>query len=120
MPPSSSRQPDFQLKEIRPAAVALKLKLEEIEIRPDGKDLERAFRAAKQKQVGAIMTTSSRPFFAERKLIVEFAGRHRLPAIYFDKEFVDDGGLMSYGTATMTSIGARLLRGQDLERCETG
>ena len=98
MPPSSSRQPDFQLKEIRPAALALKLKLEEIETQPDGKDLERAFRAAKQKQVGAIMTTSSRPFFAERKLIVELAGRHRLPAIYFDKEFVDDGGLMSYGT----------------------
>jgi ABC-type uncharacterized transport system substrate-binding protein len=89
---------NFQLKEIRPAAVALKLKLEEIETQPDAKDLERAFQAAKQKQVGAIMTTSNRPFFAQRKQIVELARRHRLPAIYFDKEFVDDGGLMSYGT----------------------
>ena len=41
------------------------------------------------------MTTSSnRPFFAERKLIVELAVKHRLPAIYFQKEFVDEGGLM--------------------------
>jgi putative tryptophan/tyrosine transport system substrate-binding protein len=88
---------DSQLKEIRPAAVALKLKLEEIETQPDAKGLESAFQTAKQKQVGAIMTTVSRIFFAERKRIVELAGKNRLPAIYFQKEFVDEGGLMSYG-----------------------
>ena len=43
------------------------------------------------------MTLTTRPFFAERKRIVELAGKHRLPAIYFEKEFVDEGGLMSYG-----------------------
>ena len=86
-----------QLKEIRPAALALKLKLEEIETQPDAKGLESAFQTAKQKQVGAIMTITSRPFFAERKRIVELAGKYRLPAIYFQKEFVDEGGLMSYG-----------------------
>ena len=63
--------------------------------RPKG--LESAFQTAKQKQVGAIMTTTTRPFFAERKRIVELAGKYRLPAIYFQKEFVDEGGLMSYG-----------------------
>jgi len=87
-----------QLKELRPAAVALKLKLEEIKTDADAKGLESAFQAAKQKQVGAIMTTSARSFFAERKGIVELAGKYRLPAIYFQKEFVDEGGLMSYGT----------------------
>jgi ABC-type uncharacterized transport system substrate-binding protein len=86
-----------QLKEIRPAALALKLKLEEIETQPNAEALERAFQTAKQKQVGAIMMTVSRPFFAERKWIVELAVKHRLPAIYFQKEFVDEGGLMSYG-----------------------
>ena len=40
---------------------------------------------------------SARPFFAERKRIVELAGKYRLPAIYLQKEFVDEGGLMSYG-----------------------
>ena len=77
--------------------MALKLKLEEIETQLDAKGLESAFQAAKQKQVGAIMTPTSRPFFAERKRIVELAVKYRLPAIYFQKEFVDEGGLMSYG-----------------------
>jgi putative tryptophan/tyrosine transport system substrate-binding protein len=86
-----------QLKEIRPAALALKLKLEEIETQYDPKSLESAFKIANQKQVGAIMTTTTRPFFAERKRIVELAVKYRLPAIYFQKEFVDEGGLMSYG-----------------------
>jgi ABC-type uncharacterized transport system substrate-binding protein len=77
--------------------VALKLKLEEIETQPDPKGLESAFQTAKQKQVKAIMTTASSSFFAERKRIVELAGKYRLPAIYFQKEFVDEGGLMFYG-----------------------
>jgi putative tryptophan/tyrosine transport system substrate-binding protein len=64
---------DLALKELRPAAVALKLKLEEIDAQPDAKGLESAFQTAKQKQVGAIMTTVTRPFFAERKRIVELA-----------------------------------------------
>jgi putative tryptophan/tyrosine transport system substrate-binding protein len=89
---------DLQLKELRDAALALKLKLEEIEIQViDAKGLESAFQTAKQKQVGAILTTANRPFFAERKRIVELAGKYHLPAIYFQKEFVDEGGLMSYG-----------------------
>ena len=87
----------MQLKELRPAAAALKVKLEEIETQFDYKGLEIAFKTAKQKQVGAIMTTSTRPFFAERKRIVELAAKYRLPAIYFQREFVDEGGLMSYG-----------------------
>ena len=87
----------MQLKGLRPAAPGLKLKLEEIETPADANGLERAFQTAKQKQVNAIITTTTRPFFAERKRIVELAGKHRFPAIYFQKEFVDEGGLMSYG-----------------------
>jgi putative ABC transport system substrate-binding protein len=96
-PPGDSIAQDLQLKELRPAAVALKLKLEEIVTQPDAKGLESAFKTAKQKQVGAIMTTASRAFSAERKRIVELAGKYRLPAIYDQEEFVDAGGLMYYG-----------------------
>jgi putative ABC transport system substrate-binding protein len=88
---------DLQLKELRAAALALKLKMEEIDAQPDPKGLEIAIQTAKQKQVNAIMTMATRPFFAERKRIVELAAKYRLPAIYPDKEFVDEGGLMSYG-----------------------
>ena len=85
------------MKELRPAALHLKLKLEEIETQPDAKGLESAFQTAKRKQVKAIMTMAIPFFFAERKRIVELAGKYRLPAIYFQKEFVDEGGLMFYG-----------------------
>jgi putative ABC transport system substrate-binding protein len=88
---------DLQLKELRAGAPVLKLKLEEIETQLDAKGLESAFQTATQKQVGAIMTITTRRFFAERKRIVELAVKYRLPAIYFQKEFVDEGGLMSYG-----------------------
>ena len=92
--PSST---DLQVTYLKSAAPALKLKLEEIKTQTDAKGLESAFQTAKQKQVGAILTTSSRVFFAERKRIVELAGKFRLPAIYPQTEFVDAGGLMSYG-----------------------
>jgi putative ABC transport system substrate-binding protein len=71
--------------------------LEEIDAQPGPKGLESAVQTLKQKQVGAIMTMTTRVFFAERKRIVELAGKYRLPAIYNQKEFVDEGGLMSYG-----------------------
>jgi putative ABC transport system substrate-binding protein len=91
---------ELQVKELRLAAVTLKLKLEEMETQLDPKSLESAFQRAKQKQVDAIMTIS-RPFFAERKRFVELAGKFRLPSIYQQKEYVDEGGLMSYGTDTI-------------------
>jgi len=87
----------LQLKELKSAALALKLKLEEIETQPDAKGLESAFQTAKQKQVNAIMMVAGPRFFAERKRIVELAVKHRLPAIYPEKGYVDEGGLMSYG-----------------------
>ena len=88
---------NLQLKELRAAALGLKLKLEEIETKVEAKGLESAFQIAKQKQVSAIMTTASPRIFADRKKVVELAAKHRFPAIYFQKEFVDEGGLMSYG-----------------------
>jgi ABC-type uncharacterized transport system substrate-binding protein len=91
------QSPQIQLKELRPAAAGLKLMLEEIETQSESKALESAFQTAKQKRVDAIMPTATRAFFAERKRIVELATEYRLPAIYFQREFVDKGGLMSYG-----------------------
>jgi putative tryptophan/tyrosine transport system substrate-binding protein len=89
---------DLRLSDLRAAAAVLKLKLEEIETRVDAKGLESAFKTAKQKQVNAIIIGGGRLFFAERKRIVELAVKHRIPAIYPQEEFVDEGGLMSYGT----------------------
>ena len=96
-PPGETISMRLQLKALRAAAPELKVKLEEIKAEADADGLESAFKAAKQKRVDAIMTVTTRPFFAERKRIVELAGKYSLPAIYYQKEFVADGGLMSYG-----------------------
>jgi putative ABC transport system substrate-binding protein len=88
---------NLQVKYLPPAAQALKIRLEEILTEPDATGLESAFQTAKQKQVGAIMTLPGNRFFAQRNRIVDLAGKYRLPAIYPLKEFVDEGGLMSYG-----------------------
>src|SRR5262245_14247290 len=95
--PGTSITRDLQLKELRPAAQALKLKLEEIETQADAKSLEGAFQTAKQKKVGAMMTTAGFRFLIERRRVVELAGKYRLPSIYSQKEYIDEGGLMFYG-----------------------
>jgi hypothetical protein len=66
------------------------------------------------------MTTPGSRFFAERKRIVELAGKYRLPAIYPQKEFVEAGGFMSYGADMEDLYRRRCLRGQDFERRQTG
>jgi putative ABC transport system substrate-binding protein len=96
-PTVRSSSGDLPYKELRAAALTLKLKLEEIETQLDPKGLESAFKTAKQKQVGAIMTGAGSGFLAERKRIVELAGKYRLPAIYPQEQYVDAGGLMFYG-----------------------
>ena len=88
--------PLSQMKEIRAVAAALKLNLVEIETEANT-GLEVAFQTAKKKQINAIVITGARRFFAERKRMVEVAGKYRLPTIYPQKDFVNEGGLMSYG-----------------------
>jgi ABC-type uncharacterized transport system substrate-binding protein len=95
---------ELQLKELRPAALALKLKLEEIETQADPKSLESAFQTAKQKQVGAIMTIATRTFFAERKRIADLAIKNRLPSMHEGVEYVEAGGLMSYTASRAESF----------------
>ena len=86
-----------QMREIRAAALSLKLTLLELPSEMDRDALERAFKTANQQQVHAIIPTAGRQTLAARKPIAELATKYRLPAIYQEQEFVDAGGLMSYG-----------------------
>jgi len=95
--PTAGLVGDRSLKDLRVTALSLKLKLEEIDTQLGTKGLESAFQTAKQKQVGAIMLQANRRLVGERKRIVELAAKYRLPAIFPQKAFVDEGGLMSYG-----------------------
>ena len=87
---------DRQLKDLRPATLALKLKLEEIETEPDAKGLESAFQTAKQKQVGDSDDRQS-PFSRRKKANCRACRQTPLAGYLSRKGFVDVGGLMSYG-----------------------
>src|SRR5262249_55641354 len=56
-----------------------------------------AFAAIRQAQVGGIVLGGSPFFWGNRQRIIEFAAKENLPAIYWDRIFVESGGLMSYG-----------------------
>jgi putative tryptophan/tyrosine transport system substrate-binding protein len=86
-----------QLKVMKEAASALGLKLLEIGSGSDADKLLNAFRVAVRERVNGIITISAPVIFAQRQSIIVLAANHELPAIYPDKEFVEDGGLMSYG-----------------------
>jgi putative tryptophan/tyrosine transport system substrate-binding protein len=60
-------------------------------------DLEAAFASAADQQADALLVTSSAMFMDRRAEIIALAARHRLPAAYALREFVEAGGLISYG-----------------------
>ena len=46
---------------------------------------------------GGVIVTASALSVVHRDLIITIAARHKLPAVYYDRLFVDSGGLISYG-----------------------
>ena len=60
-------------------------------------DLERVFAAIAGKRPDALMTTADVLIIPHRARIADFAAKHRLLSMYPDKEYVEVGGLMSYG-----------------------
>lgn len=82
-----------------PVAQTLGLKLVKIDVpRPGDVHLPVAFETALREKAGAIFVLPDEPLFLTRRAeIVALAARHGLPAFYGAREFVDDGGLMSYG-----------------------
>jgi len=63
------------------------------------KDIETAFRAAAKERADAILLLVSFVLNSQRKQIADLAIKSRLPAMYYNPEWVEDGGLMSYGVS---------------------
>jgi ABC-type uncharacterized transport system substrate-binding protein len=97
----SSAEPGnaLALREVELAAGAFKVKLQSLDVL-DSKDIEPAFRAASKGGIGAILVLGS-PVFnsSQRKQIIELAAKNRLPAIYYTGEWVEAGGLITYGVS---------------------
>jgi putative ABC transport system substrate-binding protein len=83
-------------KESQLAARALGLKIHSMEVTSADK-FEGAFGEATKAQSNALAVTLSALFTRHQKQILLLAAKYRLPAIYTREEFVENGGLMSYG-----------------------
>jgi len=89
---------DRASKETEVAAQALKLQHQYIDVlRPN--DVEAAFRATRKGGAEAVVVLISSVLNSERAQVVELAIKNRLPVIYPFPEFVEAGGLMSYGVS---------------------
>jgi len=87
----------LDFKELEAPARSLRLQLQAVEVsRAD--DLARAFSVITEARAEAMIVISPNPAaFASRGQVLSFAQKARLPSIYGNREFVDVGGLMSYG-----------------------
>ena len=91
------------VKEAEAAARGLGVQLQLVRAEAP-KDLDGAFSAMTRWRADAFVPLPSPMLFAERKRIVDLAARHRLPAMYLGREFVDLGGLMAYGASQIDLI----------------
>jgi putative ABC transport system substrate-binding protein len=85
-----------ELKEAELAAGAFGVKLQYLNVL-DPKDIEAGFRAASKERTDAVLMLNSAILLSQRTQLTDLAAKTRLPAIYPWPEFVEDGGLMSYG-----------------------
>ena len=84
------------LKEAEVAARALGVRLQYVEARGP-KNFDGAFSDMTKARAGALTVLPSNMFFNERRRLVDLVAKSRLPAVYPWRDFVDAGGLMSYG-----------------------
>jgi ABC-type uncharacterized transport system substrate-binding protein len=86
------------LKEMELAAGVFKLHLQYLDVLSP-MDIETAFREARKGRADAVLVLQGGVFNSHRKQIAALAVKNRLPAIYHAPEYVEDGGLMSYGVS---------------------
>ena len=96
----SSTNPDNaqSLREVELAAGVLKVKVQYLDVL-DPKDIETAFRAAGNGGADGVLVLNSAVIVSRRTQVVDLAMKSRLPAIYYQSDFVEDGGLMTYSTS---------------------
>src|SRR5215472_8279136 len=86
------------LRETKLAAGALGVQLQYLDV-PSPKDIEVAFREARNARAEAVLVLGSPVLNSQRKQILDLAVKSRLPATYSRPEYVEEGGLMTYGVS---------------------
>jgi putative ABC transport system substrate-binding protein len=85
-----------QFAVIQALAPSLRVEVSPVGVR-DPSDIEQAVTAFARSLNGGLIATSGAGTARHRDLIIALAARHKLPAIYFERNFVAAGGLISYG-----------------------
>jgi len=91
-------QTRVERREVSKAAQSVGQQMMILDVRSAG-DIERAFATATERGAGAVLIGSGAFMNSQRKRLAALAARHALPAIHFQREFAELGGLMSYGTS---------------------
>jgi putative tryptophan/tyrosine transport system substrate-binding protein len=78
-------------------AKTLGVKFQAVEVKAPNPDFEGAFRYMVKERIGGLVTEGPPLISSNRERILQLAEQHRLPAIHTEQEWVNDGGLMSYG-----------------------
>jgi ABC-type uncharacterized transport system substrate-binding protein len=87
-----------QWEKFKTAAALLAIEAHLLDVR-NLDDVARAFDAAIAQRIDALIVANDTVTLANRQHVVELAAKHRLPAMYHTGEFVDAGGLMTYGVS---------------------
>jgi putative ABC transport system substrate-binding protein len=89
---------DIKLKEMRAAADTLGRKLVVLKASRAG-EIETAFQTVAQQRIGGLVIASDNFFSSQDEQLGILAERHRIPAIYANRDFAVAGGLMTYGSS---------------------
>jgi putative ABC transport system substrate-binding protein len=105
-----------QIKDLQGAAQSLRLELQPLRAKNE-RELQEAFDTVAERGLGAMLVGADPYFGSNVNQIVQLAAGHRIPTVYYRREFTDAGGLMSYGTSNTDAwrqVGiyiARILKG---------
>ena len=86
------------IKDLHTAALAISVQIDVFNAGTN-RDIDTVFASLVQKRIDALLVSPDPLFSNRRGQLVTLATYHRIPAIYFSREFAEVGGLMSYGTS---------------------
>jgi putative tryptophan/tyrosine transport system substrate-binding protein len=85
-------------KDVTAAAAALGVEIKIVHAR-DSREIEEAFATLVHNKASALLVGADSFFFNRRVQLATLAARHAIPAVFFNREFAEAGGLMSYGSS---------------------
>ena len=103
--------------EVTDAAIPLNVTIDVVEANNDG-EIEAAFALLATKRADALVVAADPLFYGRRVQLAKLATRYALPAIYNNRDYVEAGGLVSYGTSLkevyrlLGSYATRVLKGE--------